>query len=61
MDTYVILQTSEDVETMRKDHRKIVEHFGSETLAERYLDGLINWNCEEIDDYGRPIRYEDFA
>lgn len=43
MATYVY-QSVEDVDKFRRYTESIAQHFGSDTLAEHYLNGFINWD-----------------
>jgi hypothetical protein len=45
---FVIWNSPEDVEKFREYREAIADHFHSERLAAAYLDGLIDWNGNEI-------------
>jgi len=52
MTTY-IYQTTEDVQKFRNYTRAVADHFGSDLMAEHYLDGLIDWDGNPLcDDHG---------
>ena len=46
---YVVYNSVEDVEKMRSWTEKVAEHFGSDQMAEHYLNGLIDWDGREIE------------
>jgi hypothetical protein len=48
---FVEYRTAEDVEKFQKYTESVAEHFGSDTMAEKYLNGLIDWNGNELCDY----------
>jgi hypothetical protein len=48
---FVIYKSVEDVENFRTYTEKVAEHFGSDAMAEKYLNGLIDWDGNEICDY----------
>lgn len=48
---YVMFNSVKDIEDFRDHRRKVEDHFESYTLAEAYLNGLIDWNGNEICDY----------
>ncbi len=50
MARYVIYGSVQNVEDFQKCTQRIADHFDSDVLAERYLDGLIDWNGNELDD-----------
>lgn len=47
---FVIYQSVKDVENFRKYTSRVADHFDSEVMAEKYLDGLIDWNGNELCD-----------
>lgn len=49
---FVIYNSVEDVKSFQKYTESIAEHFGSDLMAEKYLDGLINWDGSEVDEGG---------
>lgn len=55
--SYVLYETVQDVQAMQNYNESVAQHFGSDAMAEKYLDGLINWDGQEIDDYGRVLEY----
>lgn len=38
------------IKAVQDRNRKVADHFDSETLAENYLNGLIDWDGNEICD-----------
>lgn len=49
---FVIYQSVEDVKKFQKYTESVAEHFGSDQMAEHYLNGLVDWdgNATESDD-----------
>lgn len=47
---YVIYKTVEDVQNFRTYKEKVAEHFGSDVMAEKFLNGLIDWEGHELCD-----------
>lgn len=50
MADFVRYETVEDVEKFRRYTLEVAEHFQSDGLAENYLNGLIDWNGNELCD-----------
>lgn len=48
---FVVYRNTEDVENFRKFTNAIADHFQSDSMAEKYLDGLIDWDGNELCDY----------
>ena len=47
---YIVLQSQEDIDKLREQREKDVEHFdGSYILAEAFWNGLIDWDENELD------------
>jgi hypothetical protein len=46
-----VYQSVEDVQKMQRYTESVAEHFGSDQMAEHYLNGLIDWNGRTICDY----------
>ena len=45
---YVVI-TEESLEALRQQRVKIDEHFGSYAASEAYLNGLIDWDGNELE------------
>jgi hypothetical protein len=41
---FVVYNSVEDVNAFQKYTESVADHFGSDTLAEHYLNGFINWD-----------------
>lgn len=46
----VVYETAYDVDQFRKHTESVADHFGSDAMAEKYLDGLIDWDGNELCD-----------
>jgi hypothetical protein len=54
---FIVYETVEDVEKFRTYREKVEDHFDSYTLAEAFLNGLIDWDGNELCDYcGKDCR-----
>lgn len=49
----VVYNSVEDVREFQKYTESVADHFGSDILAEQYLNGLIDWD-------GNPAEDEEF-
>jgi hypothetical protein len=47
---FLVYQSVEDVQKMQRYTETVAEHFSSDTMAEHYLNGLIDWNGRAICD-----------
>lgn len=54
---FVVYNSVEDVKEFQSATERVVEHFGSEAMAEKYLDGLIDWDGHEICGYCKRACY----
>lgn len=50
MASSVVYNSTEDVDKFRRYTSEVAKHFQSETLAEHYLNGLIDWDGNELCD-----------
>lgn len=48
--TFYVYQSVEDVKKFQRYTEEVARHFGSDMMAEKYLDGLIDWDGNEICD-----------
>jgi hypothetical protein len=48
---YFVYESVENVENFQKYTESVADHFGSDAMAEKYLDGLIDWDGYELCDY----------
>jgi hypothetical protein len=44
---FFVYKNVEDVEKFQRYTESVADHFGSDTMAEKYLNGLIDWNGDE--------------
>lgn len=51
MPEFYVYESVEDVQKFQKYTESIADHFGSDAMAEKYLNGLIDWDGNEICDY----------
>jgi len=47
---FYIYNSVEDVNKFRSYTEEVANHFGSDSMAEKYLDGLIDWDGNELCD-----------
>jgi len=47
---YVVYTSVEDVSDFRNYTASVAQHFGSDMMAEKYLDGLIDWDGNEMEE-----------
>jgi len=55
MSSFIAWETPEDVEKFRNYRESVEEHFGSYQMAEHFLNGLVDWNGNPINDDGTPF------
>jgi hypothetical protein len=48
---FVVYQSVEDVKKFQNYAEQVAEHFGSDMMAEHYLNGFIDWDGRAICDY----------
>ena len=48
---FIVYKSVEDVQKAQRYNETVAEHFGSDTMAEHYLNGLIDWEGRAICDY----------
>lgn len=48
---FVEYKTVEDVKNFQKFTESVADHFGSDVMAEHYLNGLIDWDGKPLCDY----------
>jgi hypothetical protein len=42
--SFIVYDSVETIEKFRSYTEEVADHFGSDTLAEHYLNGFINWD-----------------
>lgn len=48
--TFIVYESVEDVKEFQRYNEEVANHFGSDMMAEKYLNGLIDWDGNEICD-----------